>query len=348
VVARRQPYRARHRRAAGRHERGRQRAHAAAGHDRRRRQSRVRAPRRAHRLRGYQRARHHRPLRAATRRRRAGADRARRGRARVVDWHCAGVRSQRNVHVARPGGRHRRLVTSGVSPDWSPGGRRLALVRPLPSLVFDAPTGRIYTVAPSGGRLRRVGRARLASHPVSGPRTAAGSRSTASTSALWRSGAAAAAPRARWRRRRSAARAAQSSPRTPPGVRCADELSGRSHLGSLPSRSSLSRPSRRSPELSVFIRDPPLRLDNLCSRHPATKNDRSPLDTRSRSGRGRCGVSSPARQPVELALCPSPPRRIRSPGEPAQGRKTGQRRGGDLWPGPGHLVCRRPVGGGER
>lgn len=87
----------------------------------------------------------------------------------MVDWHCAGVRSQRNVHVARPGGRHRRLVTSGVSPDWSPGGRRLALVRPLPSLVFDAPTGRIYTVAPSGGRLRRVGRARLASHPVWSP-----------------------------------------------------------------------------------------------------------------------------------------------------------------------------------
>ena len=74
-----------------------------------------------------------------------------------------------NVHVARLGGLHRRLVTSGVSPDWSPGGRRLALVRPLPSLVFDAPTGRIYTVAPSGGRLRRVGRARLASHPVWSP-----------------------------------------------------------------------------------------------------------------------------------------------------------------------------------
>ena len=70
--------------------------------------------------------------------------------------------------------------SSGVSPDWSPNGRRLALVRPLPSLTFDGPTGRIYTVAASGRDLRRVGRSRIA-RTRSGLRTGAGSPTTAST-----------------------------------------------------------------------------------------------------------------------------------------------------------------------
>jgi Tol biopolymer transport system component len=61
-----------------------------------------------------------------------------------------------NVYVARPGGRHRRFVTSGVSPDWSPSGLRLVLIRPLPSLVFDAPIGRMYVVRPDGRGLRQV------------------------------------------------------------------------------------------------------------------------------------------------------------------------------------------------
>ncbi len=74
-----------------------------------------------------------------------------------------------NVYVARPDGSGRRFVTSGVSPDWSPRASRLALVRPLAQLVFDGPTGRIYTVQPSGRDLRRVGRATNASHPVWSP-----------------------------------------------------------------------------------------------------------------------------------------------------------------------------------
>jgi TolB protein len=74
-----------------------------------------------------------------------------------------------NVYTAPPSGRPRRWVTSGVSPDWSPDGRRLALVRPSPQLTFDGPTGRMYTVAPSGRDLRRVGRSVYASHPVWSP-----------------------------------------------------------------------------------------------------------------------------------------------------------------------------------
>jgi TolB protein len=74
-----------------------------------------------------------------------------------------------NIYTAPPGGRPRRWVTSGVSPDWSPDGRRLALVRPSPQLTFDGPTGRMYTVAPSGRDLRRVGRSNSVSHPVWSP-----------------------------------------------------------------------------------------------------------------------------------------------------------------------------------
>jgi Tol biopolymer transport system component len=74
-----------------------------------------------------------------------------------------------NVYVARPGGRHRRWVTSGVSPDWSPDGRRLLLVRPLASLTFDAPIGRMYQVAAHGEGLRRIGLAADASNPKWSP-----------------------------------------------------------------------------------------------------------------------------------------------------------------------------------
>lgn len=74
-----------------------------------------------------------------------------------------------NVYVARPDGSGRRFVSSGVSPDWSPRASRLVVVRPSPQLVFDGPTGRIYTVLPSGRDLRRVGRTTNASHPVWSP-----------------------------------------------------------------------------------------------------------------------------------------------------------------------------------
>jgi Tol biopolymer transport system component len=73
-----------------------------------------------------------------------------------------------NIYVARPGGRHRRWVTSGVSPDWSPDGRRLLMVRPSPRNVFDVPVGRVYVVRPSGQGLRRAGPA-FVSHPVWSP-----------------------------------------------------------------------------------------------------------------------------------------------------------------------------------
>jgi Tol biopolymer transport system component len=74
-----------------------------------------------------------------------------------------------NIYVARPGGLHRRFVTSGVSPDWSPDGRRLLLVRPLATLTFDAPIGRMYEVGAHGEGLRRIGPAADAIRPAWSP-----------------------------------------------------------------------------------------------------------------------------------------------------------------------------------
>jgi Tol biopolymer transport system component len=74
-----------------------------------------------------------------------------------------------NIYSARPSGGDCRWVTSGVSPDWSPSGRRLVLIRPLPRLVFDGPTGRMYVVLPTGRGLRQVGRSTNVSHPVWSP-----------------------------------------------------------------------------------------------------------------------------------------------------------------------------------
>jgi Tol biopolymer transport system component len=74
-----------------------------------------------------------------------------------------------NIYVARPGGAHRRFVTSGVSPDWSPDGRRLLLVRPLATLTFDAPIGRMFVVGAHGEGLRRIGPAADASRPAWSP-----------------------------------------------------------------------------------------------------------------------------------------------------------------------------------
>lgn len=74
-----------------------------------------------------------------------------------------------NVYRADPNGRHRRFVTSGVSPDWSPNGRRLVLIRPSPNLTFAGSTGRIYIVNAGGGALRRVGSNAYLSNPAWSP-----------------------------------------------------------------------------------------------------------------------------------------------------------------------------------
>jgi Tol biopolymer transport system component len=74
-----------------------------------------------------------------------------------------------NIYTAGPAGGRRRFVTSGISPDWSPNGRRLVLVRPLPQLVFDGPTGRMFIVRAGGRGLQRLGRRDDASHPVWSP-----------------------------------------------------------------------------------------------------------------------------------------------------------------------------------
>ena len=74
-----------------------------------------------------------------------------------------------NVYVARPDGSHRRLVTSGRTPDWSPNGGRLVVVRPRPTLTFDDALGRMYVVGAHGRGLRRLGRVGDASGPVWSP-----------------------------------------------------------------------------------------------------------------------------------------------------------------------------------
>jgi Tol biopolymer transport system component len=74
-----------------------------------------------------------------------------------------------NIHRADPNGRHRRFVTSGVAPDWSPNGRRLVLIRPSPRLTFAGSTGRIYVVNAGGGGLRRVGSSAYLSNPTWSP-----------------------------------------------------------------------------------------------------------------------------------------------------------------------------------
>jgi Tol biopolymer transport system component len=74
-----------------------------------------------------------------------------------------------NVYSADPNGRKRRFVTSGVSPDWSPDGSRLVLVRPSPSLTFAVDMGRIVVVNANGRGLRRIGSSNDLSNPVWSP-----------------------------------------------------------------------------------------------------------------------------------------------------------------------------------
>jgi Tol biopolymer transport system component len=87
-------------------------------------------------------------------------------------WSVRGVLAyvrSGNVYVARPNGSRRRLLTSGISPDWSPNGRRLVLVRPSPSNLFYEPFGTIYLSNPDGRGLRRVRAGDDAFHPIWSP-----------------------------------------------------------------------------------------------------------------------------------------------------------------------------------
>jgi hypothetical protein len=61
-----------------------------------------------------------------------------------------------NIYVSNRKGARRRFVTSGVSPDWSPGGGRLVFVRPSLNLVFEGRQGRMFTVGARGRGLRPV------------------------------------------------------------------------------------------------------------------------------------------------------------------------------------------------
>jgi WD40 repeat protein len=75
--------------------------------------------------------------------------------------------SGNKVYLQRHDGQ--RLVTSGVSPDWSPDGKRLVIIRPRPTLTIASDIGRIYTVRSNGHGLTRVGRESYASSPVWSP-----------------------------------------------------------------------------------------------------------------------------------------------------------------------------------
>ena len=77
--------------------------------------------------------------------------------------------SEGKIYAARATGIRRRLVTAGASPDWSPDGRRLLLVRPLPTATVGLPLGRLYLVRADGRGLRRISRGRTLSNPVWSP-----------------------------------------------------------------------------------------------------------------------------------------------------------------------------------
>lgn len=70
------------------------------------------------------------------------------------------------IYRANPDGRHRRLVTAGISPDWSPEGGRLVLIRPVkPGALF----GRIHVVGRGGRGLQAIGARKDLAHPVWSP-----------------------------------------------------------------------------------------------------------------------------------------------------------------------------------
>jgi TolB protein len=73
--------------------------------------------------------------------------------------------SDAKIYRADPSGRHRRLVTEGLSPDWSPDGKRLVLIRPAqPGLI-----GRIHVVGRRGHGLQAIGKRKDLADPVWSP-----------------------------------------------------------------------------------------------------------------------------------------------------------------------------------
>ena len=73
------------------------------------------------------------------------------------------------IYTARPDGTRRRLVTAGVSPDWSPSGRRLVFIRLSPGNAFGERVGAIWVADRRGRGQRRVRGGRRARSPVWSP-----------------------------------------------------------------------------------------------------------------------------------------------------------------------------------
>jgi Tol biopolymer transport system component len=70
------------------------------------------------------------------------------------------------IYRADPSGGHRRLVTAGISPDWSPDGKRLVLISPARP---GFPTGRIHVVGRRGHGLQAIGKRKDLADPVWSP-----------------------------------------------------------------------------------------------------------------------------------------------------------------------------------
>jgi Tol biopolymer transport system component len=74
--------------------------------------------------------------------------------------------SSGEIYRANPAGRHRRLVTTGISPDWSPDGKRLVLIKPVKPGAFF---GRIHVVSRRGHGLQAIGKRKDLADPVWSP-----------------------------------------------------------------------------------------------------------------------------------------------------------------------------------
>jgi WD40-like Beta Propeller Repeat len=71
-----------------------------------------------------------------------------------------------SIYRVGANGRHRRLVTRGISPDWSPDGGRLVLIKPVTAAALF---GRIHVVGRRGRGLHPIGSRKDLAHPVWSP-----------------------------------------------------------------------------------------------------------------------------------------------------------------------------------